>query len=296
MRKGLPTFKGQSAVITGAASGIGCELARNLIVRGCSLALLDQDSKGLAELQAEFQSEGHSPNFSVHTVDVANRDQMKSLPIEVARIHGEINLLINSAGIGYEAAFGQTSLETWDHVLGVNLWGVVHTCHMFMPHLAKADRAHIVNISSLFGYVGMPGQTAYSASKFAVRGFSEALLEELRSTSVGLTLVYPGSVRTNIMRNSGGDDHDLMEYLASWYDKHAMAPAIAADRIVAAIQKGQPRLRIGPEAYLADYLKRFMPVAGNKLFSDLVIRVLGLEYMRAKRSQQWQDTMVDRTP
>jgi short-subunit dehydrogenase len=122
---------------------------------------------------------------------------------------------------------------------------------------------------------------------------SEALWEELRATTVGLTLVQPGSIATNIMQRSEGDDPELMAYLAGWYEKNAMAPQKAAKRIIDAVQRGQQRLRITPEAYLADYVKRLLPVAGNRIFSDLTIRVLGLEHMRERRIAQWQATMVD---
>jgi short-subunit dehydrogenase len=178
-------------------------------------------------------------------------------------------------------------------VLGVNLWGVIHGCHFFMPHLAKADRGHIVIPSSMFGLVGMPGQTAYCASKYALRGLSESLWEELRTTTVGLTLVHPGSVATNIMKTSDGDDPELMAHLARWYEQNALAPREAAEQILAAVQKGRARLLISPEAYLADYVKRLLPVTGNKWICDLVIRTLDLEHMRDKRNEQWQQTMVD---
>lgn len=296
MTRRNPNLQGRTAVITGAASGIGRELAVLLWEQGCGLALVDLDEGGLEAIADQLQSNGAGPRVSLHKADVAERTRMQALPEEVMAAHGQVNLLFNNAGIGYEGAFPQTSLETWDHVLGVNLWGVIHGCHFFMPHLAKADTAHIVNMSSLFGVVGMPGQSAYSASKFAVRGLSESLWEELRTTHVGLTLVHPGSVATNIMQTSDGDDPELMAYLANWYDKNAMAPKAAAERILKAVQKGQRRLMIAPEAYVADYVKRMLPVAGNKLVSDVVIRALGLQHMRDKRSAQWQKTMVDKIP
>lgn len=295
MKKGLPDFAGRTAVITGAASGIGRELALLLWAHGCGLALIDIDTTGLEALASVLRDTQNGPGLSLHIADVADRARMQALPAEVMAEHSQLNLLVNNAGIGYEAAFSQTSLETWDQVLGVNMWGVIHGCHFFMPYLAKADRAHIVNMSSLFGLVGMPGQTAYCASKYAVRGLSEALWEELRATRVGLTLVHPGSVATKIMERSDGDDPELLAHLAGWYEQHAMAPQVAAKRILNAVQKGQSRLRISPEAYLADYVKRLLPVSGNRLFSDLVIRALGLEHMRDKRSAQWQKTMVDRS-
>jgi short-subunit dehydrogenase len=215
---------------------------------------------------------------------------MRALARDVADAHAAVHLLINNAGVAYEAAFPQTSLEDWDHVLDANLWGVIHGCHFFMPYLARSGRAHIVNVSSLFGVVAMPGQTAYCATKFAVRGLSEALQEELRGTSVGLTVVYPGAVATNIMRRARGDDAELLQRLSRWYEQHAISPAQAAAQIIRAAEQGSPRLVITAAAVLADVLKRLMPVVGNKLFVDAVIRALGVSDMRAKRIKQWNET------
>ncbi len=209
-RKGIPGLCGKIAVVTGAASGIGRALAMSLRAKGCHLALFDLDRDGLSRLQRELE-ESHSPAaITTHVGDVSDRSRMRTLAREVGEAHGNVHLLINNAGISHEAAFPQTSLDDWDRMMGVNLWGVIHGCHFFMPYLAKAERAHIVNISSLLGIVAMPGQSAYCTTKFAVRGFAEALWEELRATSIGLTVVHPGAVATNIMKAARGDDPDLL--------------------------------------------------------------------------------------
>jgi len=296
MRPGLRQLDGRVAVITGAGAGIGRALARGLHAKGCHLALVDLDGQAAQAVATELAEAGAERRITVHPADVADRERMRALASEVAEAHGSLHLLINNAGIGYEAAFPQTSLETWDKVLGVNLWGVIHGCHFFLPHLAKAEQAHIVNMSSLFGYVGMAGQTVYCASKYAVRGLSEALWEELRGTSVGLTVVHPGSIATDIMKTSDGDDPQLMDRLAAWYEDNAMPPHKAAARIIRGVETGKRRLLVTAEAYLADQLRRLFPVAGNKVMNDLVIRGLGLEDMREKRAEQWQRTMVDGWP
>ena len=293
MRRGIADLSGKTAVITGGANGIGRELAAQLAAHGVHLALVDIDGEGLKRANTELQNR---VRVSIHEVDVADRNAMQALAPRVAGIHDAVDLLVNSAGIAHEGAFPQTTLEAWDRVLGVNLWGVIHSCHFFMPYLAKAPRAHIVNLSSLFGYVGMPGQSAYCTSKYAVRGFSECLWEELRPTSVGLTVVHPGSVATDIMRAADGDDRELLDYLAAWYDENGYPPAKAAKRIIRAVRRGTPRLLIAREAYLADLVKRAAPVRGNRALSDFVIRFLGLEHMREKRSSQWEDTMVRDDP
>jgi len=284
---------GRTAVVTGAANGIGRALAVALHRKGCHLALVDVDSPGLTALRNQFEVGGLHRRITTHVADVGDRQSMRALADEVAGAHDAIHLLINNAGIGHEAAFPQTSLDDWERLLRVNVWGVIHGCHFFMPHLAKVDRAHIVNMSSLFGLIGMPGQSAYSTTKFAIRGLSESLWEELRATTVGLTVVHPAAVATGIMTRTTGDDPELLARVARWYEQHAIAPERAAARIVHAIERGTPRLLIGPETGLADRLKRWMPVVGNKLFSDLVIRVLDVEDMRATRSEQWRQTMVE---
>jgi short-subunit dehydrogenase len=296
MSKGLSELDGKVSVITGAASGIGRALAIGLWHKGCHLALIDLNEDGLHQLAGELTRNVKGRRVSLHIADVGNKVRMKDVSAEVVEAHQTVHLLINNAGIGYEAAFPQTSLETWEHVMAVNLWGTIYGCHFFMPYLAKAEQAHIVNLSSLFGIVAMAGQTAYSTTKFAVRGFSESLWEELRGTSIGLTVVHPGSVATNIMKTSAGDDPLLMQRLADWFEKNAIPPESAAAQIIAAIEKGKPRLLITPEVVFADCVKRLMPVMGNKIIGDLVIRSLGLEDMREKRRRQWQETMVDGDP
>lgn len=294
-RKGIPRLSGTVAVVTGAADGIGRALALGLWQKGCHLALIDVDEEGLARLHRELSQTGPR-TLTTHTANVGDRSRMRDVAREVIAAHGAVHLLINNAGIGYEAAFAQTSLDAWDTIVAVNLWGVVHGCHFFMPHLAKAERAHIVNVSSLFGIVGMPGQTAYSATKFAVRGLSEALAEELRATSIGLTLVHPGAVATDIMKHTRGDDAELLQRIDLWYQRNAMAPARVAATIIRAIERGTSRVVIGADAVFGDSLRRLMPVRGNKMFVDAAIRVLHVEDMRAKRIKRWRETMIDGDP
>jgi len=295
-RKGIRRLSGKVAVVTGAASGIGRVLALGLWDKGCHLALVDLDQDGLSRLQLELRESGRRQTVTTHVVDVGDRVRMRGLAIEVAEAHGAVHLLINNAGIGHEAAFPQTSLDDWDRIIDVNLWGVIHGCHFFLPYLAKVERGHIVNLSSLFGIVAMPGQTAYCTSKFAVRGLSESLAEELRTTSVGLTVVHPGAVATNIMKSARGDDPELLQRLARWYERHAMSTERVAARIIRAVEKGTPRVLITWEAFFGDFLMRLMPVVGTKLFVDAAIRRTGEQGMRAKRIKQWEETMVEGEP
>lgn len=291
-RKGIRDLKGKVVVITGAANGIGRALALGLSDKGCRLALVDLDQDGLTSLSATLTGSRRDQIATMHVANVGDKHRMQALAGEVVAAHGAVHVLINNAGIGYEAAFPQTSLEDWERIVDVNMWGVIYGCHFFMPLLAKVDRAHIVNVSSLFGIVAMPGQSAYCATKFAVRGLSESLWEELRATSVGLTVVHPAAVATGIMKRAKGDDPELLQRVARWYEDHAISPERAAAQIIRAIEKGTPRLLITKEATLGDVLRRLMPVTGNRLFSDLVIRIIGVEDMRAKRIAQWRETMM----
>lgn len=292
-RRGIPHLRGKVAVVTGAASGIGYALATDLRAKGCHLALVDQDENGLSRLHHTLTTSPGASSVTTHVANVASETRMRALAGEVVAAHGAVHLLINNAGVAHEAAFPQTTLDDWQHVLGVNLWGVIYGCHFFMPYLAKVDRAHIVNLSSFLGLVAMPGQSAYCTSKFAVRGLSESLAEELRATSIGLTLVHPGAVATGIMTRARGDDPELLARLDRWYARHAMPPERVSARIIRAIERGTPRLLIAPEVAVGDTLKRLLPVVGNTMVSNAVIRVLGVGDMRATRAAQWRRTMVD---
>jgi short-subunit dehydrogenase len=291
-RKGIRNLSGRVAVVTGAASGIGRALALGLWRKGCHLALVDLDENGLTSLLLSLSGANRAQLATTHVANVGDKVRMAEVAREVAEAHRAVHVLINNAGVAFEAAFPQTSLDEWERIVGVNLWGVIYGCHFFMPHLAKADRAHIVNISSLFGIVAMAGQTAYCATKFAVRGLSESLWEELRATSVGLTVVHPGAVASNIMQSARGDDPELLQRVSRWYERNAITPERAAAQIIRAIEKGTPRLVLTPAAKFGDVLKRLLPVMGNKIFGDVVIRVLGVEDMRAKRIAQWRETMM----
>ncbi|HSH74696.1 MAG TPA: SDR family NAD(P)-dependent oxidoreductase [Longimicrobiales bacterium] len=295
-RKGIRELKGRVVVVSGAASGIGRALALGLWGKGCRLALVDLDEDGLVQLRAELAGAGGGGAATTHAADVGDRARMREVAREVVAAHGAVHVLINNAGIGHEAAFPQTTLDDWDRVVDTNLWGVIHGCHFFMPHLAKSDRAHIVNVSSLFGLVAVPGQSAYCATKFGVRGLSESLFEELRSTSIGLTHVHAGATGTNIMRSAKGDDPELMRRLVTWFDRHGIPPERVADRIIRAIQKGTPRLLITPEVRLGDVLVRLLPGSAGRIISEAAIRIIGLEDVRVRRMEQWRETMVEGVP
>ncbi len=262
----MQDFTGRVAAITGAGSGIGRALAKELAGRGAHLALSDIDEVGLAETVA--QCEGRGVKVTSQRVDVADRDAVHAWADAVVDDHGKVNLIVNNAGVALGATVEGMSYEDFEWLMNINFWGVVHGTKAFLPHLKTAGEGHIVNLSSVFGLISVPSQSAYNAAKFGVRGFTDALRMELAVDDCGVscTTVHPGGIKTNIARNarmdesvaalagpagSAGDD----------FDKMAMTtPEKAARQILAAVQKDQRRALIGPDAKAIDLISR-LPAA-----------------------------------
>ena len=260
----MKDLAGKTAVITGAASGIGRALALGLAQQGCNLALADINQSGLE--QTEKQVAPYAGSVSLHHCDVSKREALQHLHNAVLQSHNSVQLLINNAGVDVDGRFDEITDEDLDWILSINLWGVVHGCRAFLPTLKEQDEAHIVNISSLFGIIGVPGHAAYSTSKFAVRGLSEALSNELSQTNVNVTCVHPGGIQTDIVRNSRMLNENERQARVASFDRVARVSAdTAASRIIRAIQRNQTRLRICPETYLLDFLKRLLPNATNRI-------------------------------
>jgi short-subunit dehydrogenase len=254
-----------AAAITGAASGIGRALALELAARGCDLALADRDEAGLQAVAAEIAKT--SPRkVSVHRVDVSEPAAIAVFAQAATSAHPGLAIVINNAGVALLGAFNEIDQAQMDWLMNINFWGVVHSTRAFLPHLARQSEAHIVNVSSIFGIVAPPGQTAYSAAKFAVRGFSEALRHELQmaNSPIKLSVVHPGGVSTNIVRNSragvGVTDNARRAESIERFDAVARTtPKAAALRIIQGIEKNQPRILIGNDARFMDLLQRFRP-------------------------------------
>jgi len=248
---------GRVAVVTGAASGIGRALGFALAAKGCDLALVDVDAEGLERTASELLALGATA--SLHRVDVADRAAMERLAEDVIREHGRVHILVNNAGVSVSSLFEEQSLEDFEWLIGINFWGVVHGCKYFLPLLKQVEEAHIVNLSSLFGIVGVPTQSSYNASKFAVRGLSEALRAELAGTGVGVSVVHPGGVNTNIVRRGRMANEDERDELIATFERVGMAPDRAAAKIVRGIETNRARIRIGRETYALDWAKRAFP-------------------------------------
>jgi short-subunit dehydrogenase len=261
----MTAIRGSAAAVTGAASGIGRALALELAARGCDLALADRDEAGLQTVAAEI-NRAHSQKVTVHRVDVSEPQQIADFAQAATSAHPGLNIAVNNAGVALLGQFNEIDQTQMDWLMNINFWGVVHATRAFLPHLARQREAHIVNLSSIFGIIAPPGQTAYAAAKFAVRGFSESLRHELQiaASPVRLSVVHPGGVSTNIVRNSragtGVTDNERRAQLIERFDAAAKTtPTTAALRIIRGIEKNQPRILIGNDARFMDLLQRFRP-------------------------------------
>jgi short-subunit dehydrogenase len=261
----MTAIRGAAAAVTGAASGIGRALAIELAARGCDLALADRDEAGLQTVAAEI-AKAHSRKVSVHRVDVGERTGIADFATAAIAAHPSLNILINNAGVALLGNFHEIDQAEMEWLFNINFWGVVHSTRAFLPHLATRPAAHIVNISSIYGIVAPPGQTAYSSAKFAVRGFSESLRHELQvaDSPVRLSVVHPGGVLTNIARNmrmgTGVSDNERRAQAIDWFDQFAgTTPKDAALRIIRGVEKNEPRILIGGDARFLDLLQRFRP-------------------------------------
>ena len=228
-----------------------------------SLALCDVHSSRLEESATsarEFSESGHL--VTTHLVDVGDSTQVESLAKDVLASHGRVTLLINNAGVALHGDFNELSLGDFEWLMRANFWGVVNCAKIFLPILCRETRAHMVNVSSIFGIVAPPGQTAYAASKFAIRGFTEALRHELAESNVGVSCVHPGGIRTRIAEDGrmGSAASGTRETYAAVFSRVARhSPEFAAKKILEGVKRNKRRILIGSEAYALDALERLTP-------------------------------------
>lgn len=250
------------AVLTGAGSGIGRALALALAGRGCHLALADISKDGLAETARLARAEG--VRVSEHRLDVASREQVAALPAAIIAEHGQVDLLINNAGVALGGHFHQVSEEDFDWLMAINFEAVVRMTRAFLPFLQERPAARIVNVSSLFGLITPAGQTAYCASKFAVRGFSNALRLELDGSNVGVTVVHPGGVATSIATSARVSAdvcaEDVERSRVQAQKLLRMPPQRAAQIILSGIERDKARVLVGNDARILSWLERLLPV------------------------------------
>ncbi|HEX8764039.1 MAG TPA: SDR family NAD(P)-dependent oxidoreductase [Candidatus Acidoferrum sp.] len=250
-----------AAVVTGAGSGIGRALGQRLAAAGSALAIADIDESGLRQTAGSLAKNGAL--VTTHVVDVAKEESVKSFAADVSARHGRLTLLINNAGVALHGNFEEISLDDLRWLMDINFWGAVYGVKYFLPMLKREPRAHIVNLSSVFGLIAPPGQAAYSASKFAVRGFTEALRHELEGTDVAVSCVHPGGIRTPIAQHArlgAATPAGRREESIARFEKLARTtPEAAATRILRGVERRDPRILVGIDAYEIDVLQRLRP-------------------------------------
>ncbi len=274
----MKNFKNKVAAITGAASGMGRTLALELARRGCHLSLSDVNEAGLSETAQMARQ--HGVKVTTTRLDVANRDAVFAWADQTATDHGQVNLIFNNAGVALTVNLDVVKQSDFDWIMGINFWGVVYGTQAFLPHLKKSGDGHVINTSSLFGLMAVPTQGTYNATKFAVRGYTEALRMELELAGepVSATCVHPGGIATNIVK--AGKFDDSMERVAgvSIDKQRKMADKMistttaesAALQILKAVENNARRVLVGPDARLLDKLVRLMGSA----YQVLVVRRL----------------------
>ncbi|MCB9595511.1 MAG: SDR family oxidoreductase [Sandaracinaceae bacterium] len=271
-------WSGKVAVITGAASGIGQALAVDLAKRGADVALCDVNDEGLAETVSRVERLGRRV-ISGH-VDVSDRAAVEGFRDRVLSELGRADAIVNNAGVTVNQSVVDLTYEDFEWIMGINFWGVVYGTKAYLPHLLERDSGWVVNVSSVFGIIGYPYQSAYNATKFAVRGFTEALRHELAETGVTSLCVHPGGIKTNIVRSSrfraapGGVDKETA--VKRFDTQAARTTAEGAAKIIAdAMDAKKDRVLVGPDAYAIDAVQRAAPVGYGKLLAIVEKRARG---------------------
>jgi NAD(P)-dependent dehydrogenase (short-subunit alcohol dehydrogenase family) len=263
-------LEGRVAVVTGAASGIGRALSEQLAGKGCVLALVDINEPELRETARRISAGGG--RAEVFIADVSDRACMASLPGRVVEALGAVHILVNNAGVTVGAVFAEQPLEDFDWIININLWGVIHGCKFFLPYLEREEEAHIVNVSSMFGFLGFAGQASYCVTKAGIKVLSEALWTELADTGIGVTSVHPGGIRTNVIRAARIADEEGRQKGIEQIERFGHSPEKAARKIIRAIEMNKRRVLIGPEAYFLDWAKRLLPVGIHRILTMIYLR------------------------
>lgn len=272
----MSEFAGKVCVITGAGSGIGRALALNLAGQGAKLALSDMDSVGLAETVRQVEALG--ADVKSDHLDVTQREAVLSYADAVVAHFGKVNQVYNNAGIAFHGEVERSEFKDIERIMDVDFWGVVNGTKAFLPHLIASGDGHVVNVSSLFGLLSIPGQSAYNAAKFAVRGFTESLRQEMLIAKhpVKVTCVHPGGIKTAIARNATMPDGDDQVTFAQFFDKRLArtTPEDAAKTIANGVRKGKPRVLIGADAKFLDAWVRVVGPSYQRVVAIVTSRVM----------------------
>ena len=252
-------FFGKKTLITGAGSGIGRATALELAQGGAHLILTDINRDSVEQTALKARALG--VEVETHVVDVSDYDDMKALADKVNRAHGALDILVNNAGVGIGGDFLSTPVEDWHWVLGINLMGVVHGCKLFLPAMVTRKGGHVVNVASAAGYYAAPDMTAYSASKHAVMGLTEALRAEMAVNDIGVSAICPGIINTNIVATGRmhGSTGKNQQKLVSFYKRRNYGPEHVARAIADAIRHNKAVVPVSPEAWAMYEAKRFTP-------------------------------------
>ena len=262
-------FEGKVAVVTGAGSGIGRALAEALNAAGCTLEIADINRDAVEATKADLSR--REPGCHAERVDVADRAAMEAWAQAVAGRRGHVDIVINNAGVALGGTVEENAIEDLEWLMGINFWGVVYGSRFFLPLLRKSSGGHLVNISSAFGIIGVPTQSAYNAAKFAVRGYTEALRQEedLADSGLHVCCVHPGGVTTNIARaaRTTRDEEEHHAFADRFEAMTETSPASAAEQILHAMPRRKPRLVIGRDAKFISFVSRLFPTAYPKILA-----------------------------
>lgn len=270
------SFRGRVVAITGAASGIGRALAIDLAQRGADLALCDVSEDGLAETAAAVERTGRQ--VTTDRVDVSDRAAVYAWAEKVVADHGRVDGIVNNAGVSLTDTIEHLDYDDFEWIVGINFWGVVYGTKAFLPHLLERGDGWIVNVSSVFGIIAVPSQAAYNATKFAVRGFTECLRQELDGSGVSVSCVHPGGIKTNIARGGrfrrSSEGFETADDAADHFENAlARTTAEEAGKVIAdGMAAKAPRILIGADARLIDVVQRTMPVKYTTLVKKLAGR------------------------
>lgn len=266
-------IKNRVVVVTGAGNGIGRQVALGLLARGARVAAVDLSEVGLKETASEAQA---GDRLTTHVLSITDRAAVLALPEAVIAAHGQVDGLVNVAGVVHDfKPLSELGFGDIERVMAVNFWGVVNTTKAFLPLLEARPEAALVNVSSMGGLVPFPGQSAYGASKAAVKLFTEGLIAEHQGGPLRVSIVFPGGVNTNIVGNSGasvtlGDAQAAADAAAK-----LTSPEVAAELIIRAVETGRPRVRIGKDAIMLDRLGRLIPTRAIPLIAKKMREIVG---------------------
>ncbi len=273
----MQSYSGKVVVVTGAASGIGRALAIKLSDLGAHLALTDVNTDALEETRSLLKGSG---NVTTQFLDVSDREAFHAYADQVVADHGAVDMIVNNAGVSVSESIEELTYEDMEWIFNINFWGVVHGTKAFLPHLKTRPEAAIVNVSSIFGIIALPSQGAYNATKFAVRGFTECLRQELEDTNVFVTTVHPGGIKTNIISN-GRNRKDIsgesivQEEMDALFKKTALSsPRKAAEVILDGVLKNKRRILIGADARIMDRIQRFFPVRYGSIIRWIIMKLV----------------------